>query len=80
MTKTQGILNILEAAGIAEDKKVGESTAFDVLENAIEGALDDIESADDDDDDDDDDEDDDDEFDDDEGDDDDDEIKFSDSL
>jgi len=79
MTKTQGILNILEAAGIAEDKKVGESTAFDVLENAIEGALDDIESADDDDDD--DDEDDDDEFDDDEGDDDDDdEIKFSDSL
>ena len=48
MTKTQGILNIMEATGIAEDKQVGESTAFDVPENAVEGALYDIENADDD--------------------------------
>jgi len=41
---------ILVEAGIEADQMVGESTAFDVLENYIEGALDEIESSKDDDD------------------------------
>ena len=42
MTQNEAILAILAEAGIEADQKMGESTAFDVLESHIEGALDEI--------------------------------------
>jgi len=42
MTQNEAILAILAEAGIEADQTVGESTAFDVLERNIEGALEEI--------------------------------------
>jgi hypothetical protein len=45
MTQNEAILAILAEAGIEADQTVGESTAFDVLERNIEGALEEIDNG-----------------------------------
>lgn len=45
MTSNEAILAILENSDISADTMVGESTAFQVMERAVMGALDEIEEA-----------------------------------